>query len=202
MKNAILIVLALLLAALPLLATAAENAHAAEAGGEASHVEQTYFGMPAWLLKLINIVVFLGLLGYLLKGPVSSAFKARGEQIRAELEEAKERNAKADRLAADIQSRLDQIEADVTAIVERAKVDGEKQKIEIIEAARLEAEKILAAARGEVDSRIKQARKELTEYAGQLAADKAHEVLNTSMTDADRKKVFADSVRAIEETRA
>jgi F-type H+-transporting ATPase subunit b len=198
-KKALLIVFALLLVALPVFALAADSA---EAGGEGAHVEKTYFGMPAWVLKSINIIVFLCLLGYLLKGPVSSAFAARGEQIREELAEARERNAKADRLAADIQARLDQIEADVAAIVERAKVDGEKQKTEIIEAARLEAEKILAQARGEVDSRIKLARKELTEYAGELAAEKTHEILATSMTDADRKRVFADSVKAIQETKA
>jgi len=201
-KKAILVILALLLVALPVLALAAESEHAEEAAGEGAHVEKTYFGMPAWVLKLINIVVFLGLLGYLLKGPISSAFAARGEQIRAELAEAKERNAKADRLATDIQARLDQIEADVAAIIERAKVDGAKQKTEIIEAARLEAEKILAQARGEVDSRIKLARKELTEYAGELAAEKTHEILATSMTDDDRKRVFADSVKAIQETKA
>ena len=192
MKKAILIVLALLLAALPLFA----------AGDGGEHAEKTYFGMPAWVLKLLNVAVFLGLLGWILKGPITSAFNARGEQIRAELAEAKERNAKADRLAADIQARLDQIQVDVANIVERAKADGEKQKAEIIEAARLEAEKILASARGEVDSQIKQARKELTDYAGELAAGKAQEMLATSMTDADRKKVFADSVRAIEETKA
>lgn len=202
MKKAILIVLALLLCALPVFALAAESGHAEAAAGEGAHVEKTYFGMPAWLLKLINIIVFLGLLGYLLKAPVSNAFKARGEQIRAELAEARERNAKADRLAADIQARLDQIEADVTAIIERAKSDGEKQKNEIVEAARLEAEKILAQARVEVDSRIKLARKELTDYAGKLAADKTHEILASSMTEADRKRVFADSVKAVEETKA
>lgn len=191
MKKAILIVLALLVASLPLFAAG---------GGE--HAEKTYFGMPAWVLKLLNVAVFLGLLGWLLKGPITSAFNARGEQIRAELAEAKERNAKADRVAADIQARLDQIQVDVASIVERAKADGEKQKAEIIEAARVEAEKILASARGEVDSQIKQARKELIDYAGELAAGKAQEMLATSMTDADRKKVFADSVRAIEETKA
>jgi F-type H+-transporting ATPase subunit b len=191
-KKAILIVIALLLAALPLLAEGAENGHAG----------QTYFGIPAWVLKLLNVVVFLGLLGWILKGPITTAFAARGEQIKTELAEARERNAKADRLAADIQARLDQIQSDVAAIVERAKVDGEKQRAEIIEAARLEAEKILASARGEVDSRIKQARSELTDYAGTLAAEKAHEILASSMTDADRRKVFADSVKAIEETKA
>lgn len=193
MKKAILIVVALLMVALPLFA----------AGGEGEHAEKIYFGfMPAWLLKTLNLAVFLGLLIWVLKGPIAAAFKSRGEQIRAELAEARERNAKADRLAADIQARLDQIQGDVAAIAERAKADGEKQKLEIIEAARLEAEKILAQARGEVDSRIKQARKELTDYAGQLAADKAHEILASSMTESDRKRVFADSVKAIEETKA
>ncbi len=199
MKNAILIILALLVMALPLVAIAAEGEHAE---AEGAHAEKSYFGIPGWVLKSLNLIVFLGLLIWLLKGPIASAFAARGEQIRAELAEARERNAKSDRLAADIQARLDQIQGDVAAIVERARVDGEKQKAEIIEAARLEGEKILAQARGEVDSRIKQARKELTDYAGQLAADKTHEILASSMTDADRKKVFADSVKAIEETKS
>ncbi len=202
MKNTFLIIVAILVVALPLLAVAAEGGHAEAAGGEGAHAEKTYFGIPAWVLKLVNLVVFLGLLIWVLKGPIASAFKARGEQISAELAEARERNAKADRLALDIQARLDQIQGDVAAIVERAKVDGEKQKVEIIEAARVEAEKILAPALGEVDSRIKQARKELTDYAGQLAADKTHEILASSMTESDRKRVFAESVKAIEETKA
>lgn len=173
-------------------------AHAA--GGEETPSE--YFGIPAGILKFVNMVVFFTLLGWVVKGPVSRAFKARGDKIKADLEEARVRQQKADSLAADIQARLDSIEKDVASVLERAKIEGEKQKNEIIASAKADAEKILASARGEVEARVKLARRELTEYAGQLAADKAHQMLVSSMSEADRRKVFAESVDHLAESKS
>ena len=66
-------------------------------------------------------------------------------------------------------------------------------------AARAEAQKILQAARSDVDNRIKHARHELTEYAGELAAQRAENILREKITDEDRRKLFAESVHDIEE---
>ena len=85
----------------------------------------------------------------------------------------------------------------MVAIRERAVADGEKQKRELIAAAEAEAQKILQAARHEVDNRVKHARQELTEYAGQLASDRAEQLLRETITDEDRKKLFAQSVRDV-----
>ena len=175
------------------------------AGGGDEHGEEaakTYFGIPGGILKFVNLVVFLSLLAWILKTPISNAFKARGDKIKADLEEARTRQQKADSLAADIQARLDSIEKEVESIMERAQVEGEKQKVEIIESAKAEAEKILASARGEVEARVKLARQELTEYAGELAADKAHRMIVSSMSDAHRRKVFAESVDSIVESKS
>jgi F-type H+-transporting ATPase subunit b len=191
------LLLILIVVALPVVALASEGG-----GGHEGEAGKTYFGIPAGVLKFLNVAVFLGLLVYLLKGPVLGAFSARGEAIRKELSEAAQQRQRADRLAIDIQSRLDQIEKDVASIITRARDDGERQKAEIIEAAKGEAEKIVAAARGEVDARVKQARKELTDFAGELAADRAHAMIATSMTDADRRKVFDESVQSLAETKS
>ncbi len=174
-------------------------AFAAESGDHAEETS-TYFGIPSGALKFLNLVVFLVFLGWVLKGPILSYFKERGEKIKADLEESRARQAKADSLAADIQARLDSIENEVASIIDRAKVDGEKQKNEIIAAAKGEAEKILASARGEIDSRVKVARQQLTEYAGELAAQKAHDMLVDAMSETDRRKVFNESVDSLVET--
>jgi len=71
------------------------------------------------------------------------------------------------------------------------------QKRELIAAAEAEAQKILQAARHEVDNRVKHARQELTEFAGQLASDRAEQILREKITDEDRRKLFADSVREV-----
>jgi len=169
---------------------------------EGGHAE-VYFGfIPGWALKLANMLLFLGVLGYFVGGPVKKAFRDRGEQIRKSADEARERRDKADRMAADIQARLTQIEQDVRSIHERAQAEGERQKRELIAAAEAEAEKILNSARTEVDNRLKNARKELTEYAGQLAATRAEAILRERITEADQQKLFQESLQQVSEVQS
>jgi F-type H+-transporting ATPase subunit b len=148
------------------------------------------------------MLLFFGFLAWVLGGPVKRAFANRGEEIRREADEARERRAKADAMARDIQSRLARLDDELRAILERAKAEGERQKEEMIAEAKAEAQKILQAARGEVDNRIKHARQELTEYAGELASQRAENILREKITDEDRRKLFAESVHAVEEAQS
>ena len=179
-----------------------EKAHPSEEHGEHGEAPKTYFGIPGWILKLLNMIAFLGLLVYFLKGPVTSALAQRHADIQREATEAKERREKADRMASDIQARLTQIEQDVRGIRERAEAEGQRQRQELIAAAEAEAAKILQSARNEVDNRLKSARHELTEYAGQLASERAEQILKDKITDADQKKLFEDSLREVGEVKA
>jgi F-type H+-transporting ATPase subunit b len=179
-----------------------ETAHPNEAHGGEHEAPKTYFGIPGWILKLANMILFLGVLGWFLGGPIKKALIDRRVQIQADAEEAKARRAKADQLAADIQARLTQIENDVRAIHERAQAEGEKQKKELIAAAEAEAQKILQSARNEVDNRLKRARHELTEYAGELATQRAEQILREKVTDSDRERLFDESVREVAEARS
>lgn len=180
-----------------------EQTHSAEAhGGEEHEAGRTYFGIPGWILKLANMLLFLGVLGWALGGPIKKVLIERRAQIQTDAEEAKARRAKADQLAADIQARLTQIENDVRGIHERAQAEGEKQKRELIAAAEAEAQKILQSARNEVDNRLKRARHELTEYAGELATQRAEQILREKVTDQDRQRLFEDSVRDVAEARS
>jgi F-type H+-transporting ATPase subunit b len=183
--------------------TATAESHEAthgEATGAAEHHEDVYFGfVPGWVLKFLNIVLFIGALIWVLKGPVLNAFAARTEAIKHQAVEARERREKADHLAADIQARLSQIEAEVVAIRQRAESEGERQRKELVAAAEAEAAKILQAARNEVDNRLKFARKELTEYAGELAASQAEQILRDKITPEDQRKLFKDSLTQVGE---
>lgn len=211
----ILLVLLLLVYAVPMFAQDAQQpnnvAHGAEkAGAEAAHPgEDTggehegpkFLGMPAWIWKTINMLLFLGLLFWLLGKPINKFFADRNGQIRGAAEEAKMRRAKADQLASDIQARLAQIEADVQSIRERAEAEGERQRRELTEAANAEAQRILTSARSEVDSRLKHAKHELTEYAGELAAQRAEQIVRDKITAGDQKRIFDESVREVAEVK-
>src|SRR5689334_12671345 len=110
-----------------------EVAHPDEPPHEGEHhVEKTYFGIPGWILKLANMLLFIGVLVYFAGGPVKKAFAERTEAIRRASVEARERREKADRMADDIQARLAAIEGEVRAIHERAAAEGERQKRELM----------------------------------------------------------------------
>jgi F-type H+-transporting ATPase subunit b len=177
-------------------------AHPHEGNGKGTEEPETTWGIPTWIFKLANMIVFIGVLVYFLKGPVTGAFRARHESVRAATEEAKARRKKSDDLAADIQARLGQIEQEVAAIVERARQEGEHQRVELVAAAGAESRKILLAAKNEVENRLKAARTELTQYAGELAADRAEQILRSSITEGDQKKLFQDSLSEIGEVRS
>jgi F-type H+-transporting ATPase subunit b len=179
-----------------------EQTHPTEAQGQEHEVSKDYFGIPGWILKLANMILFLGVLTWALGGPIKKALVNRRTQIQTDADEARARRAKADQLAADIQARLTQIENDVRAIQERAQAEGEKQKRELIAAAEAEAQRILQSARNEVDNRLKRARHELTEYAGELATQRAEQILREIVTDKDRERLFDESVREVAEAQS
>jgi F-type H+-transporting ATPase subunit b len=170
-----------------------ETAH--EGGG--GHAEKSHFGIPDWILKTANMLLFIGVLVYFVGGPVKKAFAERSQQIQRASVEASERREKADRMAGDIQARLAAIEAEVRAIHERAATDGERQKRELMAAAEAESQKMLTNARNEVENRLKHARTELTEFAGQLASERAEAILREKITEQDQKNLFQESLREV-----
>src|SRR5205823_13336513 len=117
-------------------------------------------------------------------------------------EEAKTRRQKADQIAHDIQARLTQLEDEIKSIHERAQQEGERQRRDLIIAAEAEAQKILAQARAEVDNRLKNARHEVTEYAGELASERAEQILRERITPGCQTKVFKESLHEVEEVRS
>ncbi len=177
-----------------------EKVHPEEgAAAGAEHHEKSYFGIPGWILKIANMVLFIGVLAWLAGGPVKKAFADRTQAIRAAAVEARERREKADRMAGEIQARLAAIEAEVRAIHERAATEGERQKRELMTAAEAESQKMLAAARNEVENRLKHARTELTEFAGLLASERAEAILREKITEQDQKKLFQESLHEVGE---
>ncbi|MEO8218397.1 MAG: ATP synthase F0 subunit B, partial [Acidobacteriota bacterium] len=147
---------------------------------------ESYFGIPIWIWKIANMLLFLGVLGYVLRKPLMATFDQRGAQIRADLAAAVERRARADKFSADVEARLKNLENEVAAILDRAREEGARQRDQLIAAAEEDAKKILSTARNEIDVRLKMARKELTEYAGGLAASRARQIVSATITDQDR----------------
>lgn len=169
---------------------------------EHGHEERTYFGIPGWILKLLNMILFLGFLAFLLRGPISRAFRERKESIRTRLSEADVRRERAERMEEEIQERLARVEGEIEAIRTRAEEEGRRQGQQIVESSEREAEKILASARSEIEQRVSQARRELRQYAAELATERATTLVETSIDERDKSALFDDSVRRLTEVKS
>lgn len=174
----------------------------AHPGEEGPHHEMKFLGLPYWVWKLVNMFLFLGFLAYFLGGPIKRMFSGRTQEIHRIAAEARERQTKAQQMAADIQSRLSRIEGELQAIRDRAQTEGEKQKRELMAAAEAEAQKLIANAQGEVENRLRHAKRELTEYAGQLSAERAEQILREKITAEDQQKLFRESLNEVEGARS
>src|SRR5260221_3665806 len=128
-----------------------EKIHPNEDHGEGKEAPKTYFGIPGWILKIVNMILFIGFLVWFAGGPVKTALANRSQEIRKAAEEARERRAKGDSLAAGIEKRLSQNENDVQAIHHHAPQGRELQERQVHSPAPDEEQNMLAAAPYQVD---------------------------------------------------
>lgn len=165
------------------------------AGGEGgfSHFYDEYLNFPgfeAW--KFLNLGVFVALLVYLLRRPLSEAFLARREEIRSELIRAEEeRQAALKRLSA-IDEKLAQLETEKEQILTEAKNEAAAEKKRLAEHTKAEIERLRQQAESEITRLTGQTRAELRRFSAEESVRRAEEKLR-SLVD---KKADAKLVKA------
>lgn len=189
--SAVVAIVAVVLAAL-----AAAPARAAGATAE------TFLGIPTWIWMSINLVLFFGLLGYLIVPPISRYLDSRGEKIRQDLAEARERRAEVANLQATLGAKVAALEAQMDEVRERAESEGHREREEVLAQAERERERLVAQAGSEIDHRVAQARQELKDTTAALAAQLAREQIESRLDDSTRHRLFERNLVRLEREEA
>ncbi|HEX8264405.1 MAG TPA: ATP synthase F0 subunit B [Pyrinomonadaceae bacterium] len=164
-------------------------AEAESHGGGASFYDKylNYPGFEAW--KFLNLFIFVGALVYLLRRPVSNAFKARREAIRAELIKAQQERDAALAKLRQVEERLQNLDAETARIREQSVREAEAEATRIAEQTAADIEKIRENARREIAAASANARRELKQFSAEesirLAEDMVRQNLQSG-TDAAR----------------
>ena len=158
---------------------------------------EKFLGLPVELWKTVNLLLFLGLLVYFLGKPFNQFFRKRREDLDELLDRAKKDREQALSLASEMRVRLAQLEGEIVEIRRRGAEEGEAEKAAQIAAAENEAENVRRSAAEEIERRLAAAKQELARAASSLAAVRAKEILSSSITDEDRKRLLDDSVQKI-----
>ncbi len=172
----------------------------AASGGEGgfTHFYDQYFNIPGFeLWKFINLAIFIALITYLVRKPLSQAFKARREQIRSELirAEAEKRAALESMAAAD--AKLAQLEEEKTAIVENAKQEAAAEKKRLSEYTKAEIERLRRQREGDLDRIQKQTYAGLRRFSAQESIRLAEEKLRARIDGDQDARLVKASIQEI-----
>lgn len=144
------------------------------------------------IFQIINIIVFFLLLKKFLFKPVTDIMEKRENLIRSSMEEAEDTRKKANELKAEYQAQLDGAKDEAAAIVKEAKARGEKEYELMLANAGKDAQKLIndaqESARLEREKAVKGARGEIAALA--IAA--ASKVAEKNIKAEDNKKLIDD----------
>ncbi len=137
-----------------------------------------YPSLEAW--KFLNLIVLALVAWYLHRRfgrPLREALRARRERIKMELETAQAERDLAYAKLAEVETRLQKLDAEVAAIRERATVEAEAESRRLEAATEQELVRIRENAKRELENAGKLAKLELRKFAAQESVRLAEEIL-------------------------
>jgi len=164
-----------------------EHGAAADTGETSGHGSEHV--VRDTVARLLNFLVLVGALTYFLKTPISTYLAGRSAQIRQDLVTAAETRRTASAQLDAIQQKLAALPAELAALQARGEEDVRAEKARIAQTAAAERGRLMEQTRREIDMRLRMARRELTEYAAQLAVGVARERIARTITPDDQLRL-------------
>lgn len=137
------------------------------------------------IAKLVNLLLFIGLMVYFLRRPISEAFRARREGIRSDLMRAEEERAAAESRLEEVKGRLARLDTEVEAIRANAQKEAAEERARVERATEAEIRKIREQARREIESAAKAARAELRTFTAEQSVRLAEEMIRRDIRPED-----------------
>jgi len=159
----------------------------------AEHSE-SFLGLPMWLWQLVNLIAFLGVLGYFVARPLAQAFGRRQQAVEERIVQARQRREEAARLETEIHERLARLDQDLAEVRARGLSEGESARAALIRKADEEVERVKREAEHEIARRLAFAREELRRTAADLTASAALTRLSSEVTDDDRRRLLDEAL--------
>jgi len=126
-----------------------------------------------WLCTVLNFAIVAGVVLYFSKKNLPGMFRNRTASIQKAMQEARQASEDANRRLGEIEARLSRLDAEIAGMRASAEKDAAAEEARIKAAAEEDARKIVESAEQEIAAAAKLARRELTNYAANLAVSLA-----------------------------
>ncbi len=142
--------------------------------------------------QTITFVIFVWFCMKFIWPPIMTALEGRRKTIADGLAAAEEGQREREQSGQDAQRIVDQAKAQAQEIIARAEKRGTEVVNEAKEDARAEGERILVAARGEIEMESNRAREELRTQVAELAVAGARQILAKEIDAGSHEQMLAD----------
>lgn len=169
----------------------------AAAGGEGGFYDR-YFNIPGFeLWKFINLGLFIAIIAYLVRKPLSEAFKARREQIRSELIRAEAEKKGALARLTETEAKLAQLESEKESIIRNAKEEAAAEKKRLAEQTKIDIERLRQQRQADLDRLAKQIYAGLKRYSAEESVRLAEEKLRSQIDVGKDARLVRASIHEI-----
>lgn len=173
---------------------------AGDGGGKGGFGEfyNKYFNYPGFeLWKFINLAIFVGLMIYVLKKPLTEAFKAKREGIRAELIKAEAEKQAALSQLTSAEAKLAGLDTEKAAVLRKANEEAEAEKRRLSEQTEAEVNKLREQTNGEISRLTKQTRAQLRKFSAEESIRLAEEKLRSQIDAAKDAQLIKNGISSI-----
>ncbi len=154
-----------------------------------------YPGFEAW--KFVNLAIFVGLLIYLVKKPLSEAFKTKRDAIRAELIKAEEEKQGALKQLTSAEAKLAGLENEKAAVLKKAEQEAEAEARRLAEQADLDVQRLQEQTGGEISRLQKLTMVQLRRFSAEESIRLAEEKLRAQIDTAKDSQLVKGGIASI-----
>ncbi len=150
----------------------------------------------------VNFLIFVIFLVKAAKKPLAAAMQRRHDSIKATIEENQKAYDAAKERHDSYRQKLAHVDTESRELIERSKEDGALERDRIIAGAREYAKRLREDAQTVIEHEEEGARRRLQHDVARAALKGAEDMLRRGLTDADRERLFEQSLQMIESSDA
>jgi len=154
-----------------------------------------YPGFELW--RFLNLGIYLAILVYFIKKPLSEGFKQKREAIRAELIKAEEVRNKAMAELAEMESKLASLETEKKEIVSGAQAEAEAERMRINLEGEAEVKRLQSQAEAEINRKSQQIANSLRRMAAEESVKRAEAKIKQKMTPEKDSVLVGAGIKSI-----
>lgn len=160
-----------------------------EPGAEGEHAEHAPFDLGELLSMVVNFLIWLAIIVWLMRKPMTEFLKNRRHAVEEGLEEAKRLKLAAETKYADYSERLEHLDEELAKLRSEMINAGEAERDRIVADAESRAARMRKDAQFVIDQRVKQLRVDLTREAIEAAVAAAETVLTAQVAGSDQQRL-------------